>query len=89
MGGSRYFVILKDGYSNYRSVYFVKGKDEVRKCIEHFLYKAENVTKNKVLCFRSDNGLEFVNKELQNLFEKRGITHQTTVPYTREQNGKA
>lgn len=89
IGGSRYFVILKDDFSNYRSVYFVKGKDEVKKCIENFLYKAENVTKNKVLYFRSDNGLEFVNKEVQNLFEKRGITHQTTVPYTPEQNGKA
>lgn len=89
VGGSRYFVILKDDYSNYRSVYFVKRKDEVKKCIENFVYKAENVTKNKVLCFRSDNGLEFVNKEVQNLFEKRGITHQTTVPYTPEQNGKA
>ncbi|CAG9110681.1 unnamed protein product [Plutella xylostella] len=89
VGGSRYFVILKDDFSNYRSVYFVKSKDEIKKCIENFLYKAENITNNKVLCFRSDNGTEFVNREVQNLFEKRGITHQTTVPYTPEQNGKA
>lgn len=89
VGGSRYFVILKDDYSNFRSVYFVKGKDEVKNCIENFLNKAENVTKNKVLYFRSDNGLEFVNKEIQTLFARRGIIHQTTVPYTPEQNGKA
>lgn len=89
VGGSRYFVIFKDDYSNYRSVYFVKGKDEVKRCIENFLYKAENATKNKVLYFRSDNGLEFVNKDVRDLFEKRGIVHQTTVPYTPQQNGKA
>ncbi|XP_048477799.1 serine protease 33-like [Plutella xylostella] len=63
VGGSRYFVILKDDFSNYRSVYFVKSKDEIKKCIENFLYKAENITNNKVLCFRSDNGTEFVNRE--------------------------
>ncbi|CAH2105332.1 unnamed protein product [Euphydryas editha] len=89
VGGSRYFVIFKDDYSNYRSVYFIKGKDEVKRCISDFLNKAENVTKNKVLYFRSDNGLEFMNNEVRKLFEKRGIIHQTTVPYTPEQNGKA
>lgn len=89
VGGSRYFVILKDDYSNYRSVYCVKGKDDVKKCIKNFINKAENITKNKVLYFRSDNGLEFVNREVQDLFSRRGIIHQTTVPYTAEQNGRA
>lgn len=89
VGGSRYFVIMKDDYSNFRSVYCVKGKDEVKKCIENFLNRAENITNNKVLYFKSDNGLEFMNKAVQDLFSKRGIIHQTTVPYTAEQNGKA
>lgn len=89
IGGSRYFIILKDDYSNYRSVYCVKGKDEAKKCIENFINKAENTTNTKVLYFRSDNGLEFVNRDVQDLFSRRGIVHQTTVPYTAEQNGKA
>lgn len=89
VGGSRYFVILKDDYSNFRSVYFIKGKDEVKKCIENFINKAENITNNKVLYFRSDNGSEIVNKDVRDLFNRRGIIHQTTVPYTPEQNGKA
>ncbi|CAG9137695.1 unnamed protein product [Plutella xylostella] len=89
VGGSRYFVILKDDYSNYRSVYFVKGKDEVKKCIEDFINQSQNITGNKVKTFRSDNGLEFVNKEVKQLFQLHGIVHQTTVPYTPEQNGKA
>ena len=70
-------------------VYFVKGKDEAKVCIENFLTKAENMTGKKVKYFRSDNGLEFVNKEVQDLFSGRGIVLQTTVPYTLEQNGKA
>lgn len=88
VGGSKYFVILKDDFSNYRTVYFVKNKFEIKNCIEDFVNKAENVTGNKLKIFRSDNGLEFINKEVKELFTKHGIIHQTSVPYTPEQNGK-
>ncbi|KAL0842477.1 hypothetical protein ABMA28_014571 [Loxostege sticticalis] len=89
VGGSKYFLLLKDDYSNYRVVYFVKRKDEVKGCIKDFLNKSENITGNKVQILRSDNGLEFVNREMKEMLRKRGITHQTTVAYTPEQNGKA
>lgn len=89
VGGSRYFVILKDDYSNFRYVYFVKAKHEVKNCLQDFINKAENVTGNRIKVFRTDNGLEFVNKEVKEMFSKGGIIHQTTVPYTPEQNGKA
>lgn len=89
VGGSRYFIVLKDDYSNFRMVYCVKGKDEAKVCIENYINKAENITRNKIQYFRSDNGLEFINKEMRDLFATRGIVHQTTVPYTPEQNGKA
>ena len=89
VGGSRYFLILKDDYSNYRSVYFIKSKDQVKKYIENFIRISENVTGNKIKYFRSDNGLEFVNNDLQKIFLEHGIVHQTTVPYSPEQNGKA
>lgn len=89
IGGSRYFVLFKDDYSNHRSVYFVQTKHEIKHCIEIFLNKNENITGNKVKFFRSDNGLEFVNKEVKEMFLKRGIIHQTTVPYTPQQNDKA
>lgn len=38
---------------------------------------------------RTDNGLEFVNSEMKTFMKDKGIEHQTTVPYTPEQNGKA
>lgn len=89
VGGSKYFVILKDDFSNYRSVYFVKNKFEIKNCIEDFVNKSENVTGNKIKMFRTDNGLEFINREVKEIFTKHGIIHQTSVPYTPEQNGKA
>lgn len=89
IGGSKYFVILKDDFSSYRTVYFVKNKFQIKNCIEDFINKAENMTQNKIKTFRSDNGLEFINKEVKQMFTQRGIIHQTSVPYTPEQNGKA
>ena len=42
-----------------------------------------------VQILRSDNGKEFVNKEMTEFFKGRGLVHQTTCPYTPEQNGVA
>ncbi|GBP60154.1 Retrovirus-related Pol polyprotein from transposon TNT 1-94 [Eumeta japonica] len=83
------FKILKDDYSNFRTVYLVKTKDEIKHCLEDFLNRAENVTGNKVKTFRTGNGMEFINKEVKEMCSERGIIHQTTVCYTPEQNGKA
>jgi transposase InsO family protein len=38
---------------------------------------------------RTDNGGEYINHELGDYFKKKGISHQTTVRYTPEQNGAA
>lgn len=38
---------------------------------------------------RTDNGLEFMNSENNNVLRKQGIQHQRTAIYTPEQNGVA
>ncbi|CAL9003280.1 unnamed protein product [Prunus brigantina] len=38
---------------------------------------------------RSDNGGEYLNSELRTFFEQNGIIHQTSSPYTPQQNGIA
>lgn len=44
----------------------------------------------QVLTLRSDNGTEYVNKELEDFLKSKGIIqHQTTARYTPEQNGAA
>jgi hypothetical protein len=89
LGGSRYFLLLKDDVSHYRTVYFLKNKNQVQGQLEIFLNKVENETGSKVKILRTDNGLEFVNREVQKLLQDRGVAHQRTVHYTPEQNGKA
>lgn len=89
MGGTRYFLLLKDDYSSLRVVYFLKYKSEVKLCIEKFIASAERETGCRVCVIRSDNGLEFVNREVGEMLQRRGIVHQRTVNYTPEQNGRA
>lgn len=89
IGGSKYFLLIKDDFSHYRTVYFLTQKSEVFDKLKQFLVRAENQTDNKVRIIRTDNGGEFVNKDTKKLFEDLGIQHQKTVAYTPEQNGKA
>ena len=89
LGGAKYFLLLKDDYSGYRKVYFLKNKSEVKEKIENFLPLVENVTGNKIVTIRTDNGTEFNNQEMFKLCEKRGIHHEKTCVYTPQQNGRA
>ncbi|XP_011859670.1 PREDICTED: uncharacterized protein LOC105557114 [Vollenhovia emeryi] len=49
----------------------------------------ENQTGRKIKAIRTDNGKEFINKKFQEITEKYGIVHQTSVPYSPQQNGLA
>lgn len=89
MGGARYFLLLKDDFSNYRFVYFLKNKSDAMENIEKFLNMVETQTGNKVKKLRTDNGLEVVNNRLKILLEQRGIIHEKTCTYSPQQNGRA
>ncbi len=87
IGESRYFLLLKDDFSNFRTIYFLTHKSETAEKIREFIKKAKTLN-NPVCTFRSDNGTEFVNLEMKALLAEHGVMHQTTVPYCPEQNGK-
>lgn len=89
IGGSRYFLILKDDFSHFRFVFFMKYKSEVYEKVKLFLKLAQNSYGHNVQVFRSDNGTEFINDKMKKLFETEGIRHQKTVPYNPQQNGSA
>lgn len=88
IGGARYFVLFKDDFSNFRTVYFLKQKSEVCQQIQKYLTLVKS-TKCTISVVRSDNGTEFVNLNVKELFEQQGIRHQRSVPYTPEHNGRA
>lgn len=87
IGKSKYFLLFKDDYSHYRSIYFLNSKSEVKERFEDFLRRAENEVGVKIKKLRTDNGFEFINKEMEEITRKNGIKHEKTVPYSPEQNG--
>ena len=47
----------------------------------------QNRSAHKIKVLRTDNGKEYVRKNLQNICEEYGIQMQHSTPYTPQQNG--
>ena len=89
IGKSRYFCTFIDDASGWCEVRFLKRKNEVKSEFEDFLAHVSTQQGKKVKSLRSDNGLEYVNRDFYNLLNKHGISRELTVSYTPEQNGGA
>ncbi|GJV30043.1 retrovirus-related pol polyprotein from transposon TNT 1-94 [Tanacetum coccineum] len=66
---------------------FLRTKDEapeaIIKCIKNIQVRLNATVRN----VRTDNGTEFVNQTLREFYENVGISHQTSVARTPQQNG--
>ncbi|GBP48459.1 Retrovirus-related Pol polyprotein from transposon TNT 1-94 [Eumeta japonica] len=89
LGGAKYFLTFLDDYSKKVFVYILNNKTEVLSKFKEFKTEVENQSECKLKCIRTDNGLEYVNKPFSDFLISAGIRHQTTTPYTPEQNGAA
>lgn len=89
IGGSRYFVLFKDDYSQYRTVYFVKHKSEVSQLIETYISSVKASIRKDLQVLRSDNGLEFISKTVEDILQRHSVRHERSVPYSPQQNGRA
>ncbi|CAG9132206.1 unnamed protein product [Plutella xylostella] len=87
LGGARYFVTFIDDLSRKVFVYPIKSKAEVLEKFNEFKNLVENELNKKIKKLRTDNGKEYINRNFDSYLKKSGILHQTTVPYTPEQNG--
>lgn len=85
--GNKYFLTITDDFSRKVIAYPIKNKSDVFNCFLRFQRRAERFLNTKVVCVRSDNGLEFANQKFEKLFEEEGIRHEKTNPYTPQQNG--
>ena len=89
LGGSNYFLLNKDDNTNYQFVYFIASKSSVLEKFKQFLQDWRKVTGGKytIQSIRTDNGTEFVNAQMDQWLLSKGIRHETSLPYTPEQNG--
>ncbi|GKA95404.1 retrovirus-related pol polyprotein from transposon TNT 1-94 [Tanacetum coccineum] len=86
INGKRYILVIVDDYSRFTWVRFLRTKDEapeaIIKCIKNI-----QVRLNATVCnVRTDNGTEFVNQTLCEFYKNVGISHQTSVAHTPQQN---
>jgi hypothetical protein len=85
--GKKYILVIVDDYSRYTWVKFLRSKDEAPGIIITFLKRIQVLLQAQVRIIRTDNGTEFTNQELRTYIEDVGITHQTSVVRTPQQNG--
>lgn len=88
LGGAKYFLMFKDDYSHFRTVYFLKNKSEAVDKLQVFLNLVENQFGRQVKVLKSDNGTEIKNVRSREIFESLGICHQRSATYTPQQNGR-
>ncbi|GKC50216.1 retrovirus-related pol polyprotein from transposon TNT 1-94 [Tanacetum coccineum] len=87
INGKKYILVIVDDYSRFTWVKFLRSKDETPAFVINLL-KQLQVGLNKTIRFVwTNNGTEFVNKDLTDYYESIGITHQKTVLRTPQQNG--
>ncbi|GKB77441.1 retrovirus-related pol polyprotein from transposon TNT 1-94 [Tanacetum coccineum] len=89
LGGKRYFLSIVDDYSKRVWVYILGFKHEAFEKFKEWKQLVENQTMRTVKKLRTDNGLEFCNREFEQLCIESGIARHLTVARTPQQNGVA
>ncbi|GFT69346.1 retrovirus-related Pol polyprotein from transposon TNT 1-94 [Trichonephila clavipes] len=88
-GGNKYFLSIIDDYSRKVTVFPIRNKPDVFHTFIRFQKRAERFLSKKVIAVRTDGGLEFCNKDIDNFLTELGIKHEVTNSYTPEMNGVA
>ncbi|GJW02554.1 retrovirus-related pol polyprotein from transposon TNT 1-94 [Tanacetum coccineum] len=82
----KYILVIVDDYSRFTWVKCLRSKDEAPAFIINFLKMIQVRLKETVRRIRTDNGTEFVNQTLREYYEKVGISHETSVARSPQQN---
>ncbi|GJR35847.1 retrovirus-related pol polyprotein from transposon TNT 1-94 [Tanacetum coccineum] len=86
VNGKNYILVIVDDYSRFTWVKFLRSKDEALDVIIKFLKMIQVRLQVTVRRIRTDNGTEFVNQTLREYYEKIGISYETSVAHSLQQN---
>nr|GEZ64113.1 hypothetical protein [Tanacetum cinerariifolium] len=87
VNGKKYILVIVDDYSRFTWVKILRSKDEAPDFIIKFLKMIQVRLKVSVRRIRTENKTEFVNQTLREYYEKVGISHETSVACSSQQNG--
>ncbi|GJT17437.1 zinc finger, CCHC-type containing protein [Tanacetum coccineum] len=84
LGNKKYFVTFIDDASRFCYVYILHTKDEALDKFKVFKTEVELQQESLIKRFKTDRGGEYIDTLY---FQLVGIIHETTAPYTLQQNG--
>ncbi|GKD71188.1 retrovirus-related pol polyprotein from transposon TNT 1-94 [Tanacetum coccineum] len=87
VNGKKYILFIVDDYSRFTWMKFLALKDEVPDFIIKFLKMIQVRLNATVRNIHTDNGTEFVNQTMRYYYESVGISHETSVARSPQQNG--
>ncbi|KAI5347615.1 hypothetical protein L3X38_000502 [Prunus dulcis] len=85
--GFHWFVTFINYCTRITWVFLLKNKHDVASILLEFCIMVSTQFHARVKVFQTDNGGEYVNNTLTSFFRAQGIIHQTTTPFTPQQNG--
>ncbi|GJY00035.1 uncharacterized mitochondrial protein-like protein [Tanacetum coccineum] len=87
VNGKKYILVIVDDYSRFIWVKCLRSKDEDPDFIIKFRKMIQVRLKVPVRRIRIDNGTEFVNQILREYYKKVGISQETSIVRSPQQNG--
>ncbi|GJX63437.1 retrovirus-related pol polyprotein from transposon TNT 1-94 [Tanacetum coccineum] len=87
VNGKKYILVIVDEYSRFAWVKCLRSKDEAPDFIIKFLKMIQVWLKAPACRIKTDNGTKFVNQTLREYYENVGISHETSVAHSPQQNG--
>jgi transposase InsO family protein len=87
LGVYLYLLAIEDDFSRFGKVVPLENKGEVPGALIKTLEEWAVLRETPVKRVRSDNGTKFVNNALETYFAQKGTVHETSAPYTPQQNG--
>nr|GEX45729.1 retrovirus-related Pol polyprotein from transposon TNT 1-94 [Tanacetum cinerariifolium] len=82
----KYILVIVNDYSQFTWVKFLRSKDEASNFIIKFLKMIQVRLKVPVRRIQTDNETEFVNQTLREYYKEVGISHETSVARSPQQN---
>lgn len=86
--GFTYFLTIVDDFSRATWVFLMTHKHQVFTIFQKFMAYINTQFDSSVKTIRTDNGTEFINKPFHDFLANLGIVHETSCPYTPQQNGR-
>jgi transposase InsO family protein len=87
LDGEKYFITFSDDSTRFKFTYLLREKSEAFSIFKQLKARIEKRTGMQIKILFGDNAAEYLSNEFQAFLAQEGITWQSTVPNSSEQNG--